>query len=255
CKPMDEEINCVSMSQTEKDTQHIEPNSEIMDEKGENSICHSPQESRDEDHGLMTDILPVLQSKPDYTSTKNINGEKCVNDCSGIIKQHEQNDSFKKHVEEKDEYECEHCGEEFKRKSNLEVHLMIHKNNLPYECEHCGQKFKDNDYLKRHLKTHVGERRYEVKVLLLKTLECEHCGKKFNHKEHLKSHMEVHKQEKLYECEHCGKKFNQKSNMKSHMTVHTKETPYECEQCGKKFRQKMILKCHMRIHTGEKPYL
>ncbi|XP_033124323.1 zinc finger protein 429-like [Anneissia japonica] len=126
---------------------------------------------------------------------------------------------------------------------------------LPYECEHCGQKVKDkNDYLNRHLKTHVGERRYKVKVLLLKTLECEHCGKKFNCKEYLKSHVEVHRDEKLYEGEHCGRKFNQKSNMELQMSVHIMVSPYECEQCGKKFRQQMGLKNHASIHTKDNLY-
>ncbi|XP_056406763.1 zinc finger protein 260-like isoform X1 [Hyla sarda] len=149
----------------------------------------------------------------------------------------------KSHTRKK-QYVCSECGKGYKHKSNLVKHDQIHTGKKPYSCSECGKCFKDKSVLLLHDKIHSGENSYL----------CSECGKCFRGKSYFIIHKRIHTGEKPYSCSECGKCLTSKSNLVKHERIHTGEKPYSCSKCGKRFKDKSLLLFHERIHTGEKPY-
>ena len=108
-----------------------------------------------------------------------------------------------------------------------------------HKCSVCSKEFKSKSLLTQHMLVHTGEL----------TFECSICKKKFSLAGNLKKHMLVHTGERKFECLTCSKKFTQASSLKKHMLLHSGILPFECSICGKKFSQAGNLKSHMRIHS------
>ncbi|KAL7668269.1 hypothetical protein ACOME3_008977 [Neoechinorhynchus agilis] len=121
----------------------------------------------------------------------------------------------KKHLQdEKRMFECNHCGNRYKRASTLNTHQMIHSNVRPFQCEYCGKRFRQKSDMKKHTFVHTGE--------------------------------------KPHVCKICNKSFSQSSNLITHTRKHTGLKPYGCESCDKTYQRKIDLKRHfMTAHISE----
>ncbi|XP_029296701.1 zinc finger and SCAN domain-containing protein 12-like [Cottoperca gobio] len=117
------------------------------------------------------------------------------------------------------------------------IHLDTPTGMTFFKCEACGKEFKDKSRLNRHFMVHTGEKPYF----------CNTCGRGFNDISTLRRHKTIHTGEKPYPCKTCGKYFRLKSDLKVHMRTHTGEKPYSCNTCGKRYCRMMDLKWHMRI--------
>jgi len=135
----------------------------------------------------------------------------------------------------KAKYECTVCGKQFKHKSNLKIHAVIHTERA-LKCNYCGKKFARKGNLKQHLRVHTNERPYS----------CCFCPKKFKQPHSLKDHLRIHTGEKPFSCDFCGKAFNVKHNMVIHRRLHTGERPFDCSICAKKFASKSSLNGHTK---------
>ncbi|XP_068621815.1 zinc finger protein 260-like [Battus philenor] len=143
------------------------------------------------------------------------------------------------------ELKCNHCRKEFKTRSNLQQHKLVHTNrSRDFSCHICGKMFFTKGTLSTHILTHEESKPYK----------CEFCPMAFKARGNLQSHISLHSGAKPFVCEQCGKSFRVKRHLKSHSIVHTDLMPYVCEYCNKTFRFKTRLNLHLRQHTGAKPY-
>lgn len=54
------------------------------------------------------------------------------------------------------------CGQAYKRKHALDVHVGMHKGINPFSCHVCGKVFTQKGALQRHTPLHTGEAPYQV---------------------------------------------------------------------------------------------
>ena len=111
--------------------------------------------------------------------------------------------------EKKRTYTCQHCGQHFTQKLNLEEHVLVkHENSTPYKCEQCTKAYGTEKMLKIHM--HNTHRRPK----------CEICGKEICNNLWLKRHMaKVHGviPENSFPCEVCTFVFDNEENKRKHM--------------------------------------
>lgn len=138
-------------------------------------------------------------------------------------------------------YLCEFCGNEFRRKIDLDRHVRIHTGERPFKCSTCGRTFIQKAHLNIHLKRHTHVLQSEL--LIDKTPQptpqsiklgtfydkdrrhiCQVCRKAFSQRGHLNVHMLIHTGAKPFRCDICNRNFNQKQTLKRHMVTHFKKT-------------------------------
>lgn len=70
------------------------------------------------------------------------------------------------HGGEKVEMVCDICGQSYKSKKALEIHIGMHRGFSPHACHVCGKKFTQKGALVRHMPLHTGEKPYQVQMTL-----------------------------------------------------------------------------------------
>ena len=190
------------------------------------------------------------------------------------------------HVNRSNTLSCHICGKQFRHRTNLTTHMIVHSGIKPHQCHICLRRFTQKVNLQRHMHIHDGSRPFS----------CCMCNKSFTQKANLQRHILSHterSQENLLEalsnipnesevnnaineslseailnehssesipprqsesvsqfhCALCDKSFAQKVNLQKHMMIHSGERPFQCYVCGKSFRQKTALQKHYTVHT------
>ncbi|RZF43416.1 hypothetical protein LSTR_LSTR001677 [Laodelphax striatellus] len=144
--------------------------------------------------------------------------------------------------------ECEICGRQFLRRSNLVRHLARHEKEKEageFGCDKCEASFHKSRFLVQHR-----ERAHKESSVWV----CRFCGKHTTTKLSLTIHERIHTGVKPYICEWCGNTFRSKANLRQHQARHTGERRHGCPICGKMFSRRAFVKTHLRVHTGERPY-
>lgn len=134
---------------------------------------------------------------------------------------------------------CKTCGNGFRHRQNLQLHMNVHKKDNPYKCKVCGKNFSKWGNLRVHLSVHTGE----------KPFQCQVCSKKFRRDRERRVHMRVHTGEKPFQCEICRKRFGRINSLRIHGRLHTGDKPFECKECGRTFRHNGTLLSHAKLHA------
>ncbi|XP_011157841.1 zinc finger protein 2 homolog [Solenopsis invicta] len=146
-------------------------------------------------------------------------------------------------------YICDVCGQDFRKRNELSLHLDDHvaKEEGDFQCEICNRIFSNLRLFRIHKRIHYPQ---------VKSWPCDTCGKKYNSKNLLEEHMNTHMGVRPYVCETCGKDFASKYTYKAHVKTHElRPRPFECSQCNKKFLSQQNLIHHGRTHDGIKDYV
>ncbi|KAH8243699.1 hypothetical protein KR032_009491 [Drosophila birchii] len=144
-------------------------------------------------------------------------------------------------------YFCDQCGKEFNDKSNLNLHLVRHKDVKPFECPDCGKREFNMYLMNIHIRVkHHGE----------KPFACKYCDERFvdstKRCRHQSRMHELKATNRRYKCAFCDLRFEVQSELKKHKVVHSGERKYPCEICNVSFTRNFNLKTHFRSRLHKK---
>ena len=79
-------------------------------------------------------------------------------------------------------FKCTECEWAFKRRCELDVHMMRHKRIYPFVCDLCGKGTCTSTELRAHKRIHTGEKPYGCKQctlsknkMYIRPINCLHC--------------------------------------------------------------------------------
>ena len=105
---------------------------------------------------------------------------------------------------------CDHCGECFHFKSQYDSHVRKHLKNPLFQCmaSGCGKWFKRKGELNAHLLVHSGE-----------TFPCEEegCSYSTNDPRNLRAHLRSHSDAEPFKCIYCGEGHRYEEQKKRHI--------------------------------------
>lgn len=171
---------------------------------------------------------------------------------------------------------CDHCGKEFRCRSQLAVHFQTHTGERPHLCDICGRKFGRQYQLKRH-KVLVHANRADgaedaADATADAPFSCGVCGKRLKSEAMLSAHARIHTGDKPHRCGVCLRSFQRAACLKQHHArVHLKvrvseaahaeprrtssaEKSFPCPVCSKSFRFRSLLASHSMIHSEARPH-
>ncbi|XP_014680807.1 PREDICTED: zinc finger protein 236-like [Priapulus caudatus] len=154
---------------------------------------------------------------------------------------------------------CPRCGDQFKLKSNLTVHMRYHTGNM-FKCSACPAEFARKDILRNHLTSmHVAD-----------GLDCRLCGRVMRSLPTLRNHVKIkhpgaagrqyiaslRKNERsspfvLHQCQFCSRYFKKASELDKHLVQHDANMRYRfaCKLCDNVSTDAASLRKHCRMHS------
>ncbi|KRT78262.1 zinc finger protein, partial [Oryctes borbonicus] len=148
---------------------------------------------------------------------------------------------------EEGDFQCEVCNRIFSNLRLFRIHKRMHyPQNKAWTCETCGKRYSSKNLLEEHINTHTGVRPYI----------CQLCGKDFASKYTFKAHEKTHEvRPRPFQCTQCNKSFLSQQNLTQHERTHSGIKEYACHLCDKQFGSLHNLEVHSIVHTGYKPYV
>ncbi|XP_012284559.1 zinc finger protein 91 [Orussus abietinus] len=143
---------------------------------------------------------------------------------------------------------CDHCGNRFKLKNDLFLHIQRTHMSVIGTCRFCGRKLKD-------LKNHEARHRQRLKGTDGQ-LTCSLCGKTFWSQIKLDNHISLHMQTPNQElqCPKCDLTFQDVKTMSRHRRLEHRSGPFTCTICQKVYPLRNNFYQHVLTHAGIKPY-
>ena len=109
-------------------------------------------------------------------------------------------------------FRCNICDELFETEDARAKHSLVHVNrSSSLDCPICGKQFRHRTNLSTHMIVHSG----------VKPHQCHICLRRFTQKVNLQRHMHIHDGSRPFTCRMCQKSFTQKANLQRHILSHT----------------------------------
>lgn len=146
------------------------------------------------------------------------------------------------------EYRCSHCGRKRKNADLLRTHVQSHFLNEKYGCNVCDKRFKKKKNLEKHLvcvhficqycgHTSESKKEYSIHIQIHDDLTCLLCKKVFSSITRLKYHYQLlHGHQDFYSCAMCFQRFAKRSALHDHMQLrHRGQSKFSCDICSTPF--------------------
>ena len=136
-------------------------------------------------------------------------------------------------------YQCNECERNFKKKSHLDEHILIHAGEKPHKCEKCGWSFRRKDKMRKHMETcnYVNrETEYSAFLKPEKRKSTEDRNFKAVLTASTTSSRWVHG---IFVCEVCQKDCGYRQNLYIHMKKHEKNGEWTRPTSGPMFQKLM----------------
>ena len=118
-------------------------------------------------------------------------------------------------------FRCNICDELFETEDARAKHSLVHVNrSSSLDCPICGKQFRHRTNLSTHMIVHSG----------VKPHQCHICLRRFTQKVNLQRHMHIHDGSRPFTCRMCQKSFTQKANLQRHILSHTEYSKEEVLQ-------------------------
>lgn len=122
--------------------------------------------------------------------------------------------------------QCHICGQYYKTRQNLSIHMRIHTGERPHSCSICSKKFIQPHHLKAHLKS-----RHDIVMVT--------PSRPIRQEEIIMTQEGIR-----FKCQFCPKLLSSKNGRQKHERWHLGLRPHKCDVCGKAFKQSHHLKRH-----------
>jgi len=134
------------------------------------------------------------------------------------------------------------CGKSFKRKIDLNRHMLIHRQAKPYSCTVCGKHFRQIAQLSQHVHVHSA----------IRLFQCKNCSLLFKTKQQRETHELVHAAEKPFKCPRCDLRCTQKANAVNHFLANhlLSGNSTKCAKCGNVFDNEGDCIIHLFLYHG-----
>jgi uncharacterized Zn-finger protein len=144
----------------------------------------------------------------------------------------------------------EGCGQSFKSKTILRIHLKKHTQEKSVACPTCGTMFYDKQKFRDHVLRQFDKESDAVDDSMLK---CPECDRVFLSKRLLDEHASRHN--KIVYCDLCSFKANCDTAIERHKKyVHSNERPFKCPFCSHGFKSRYDLRKHLFVHDEEERF-
>ncbi|XP_030833425.1 zinc finger protein 845-like [Strongylocentrotus purpuratus] len=122
--------------------------------------------------------------------------------------------------------QCHICGQYYKTRQNLSIHMRIHTGERPHSCSICSKKFIQPHHLKAHLKS-----KHDIVMVT--------PSRPIRQEEIIMTQEGIR-----FKCQFCPKLLSSKNGRQKHERWHLGLRPHKCDVCGKAFKQSHHLKRH-----------
>ncbi|XP_039749290.1 zinc finger protein 570-like isoform X1 [Pararge aegeria] len=114
---------------------------------------------------------------------------------------------LKSHSAIKETFKCDHCILVFSAKAEVARHMTVHMEHKKFSCTVCQKEYKWKSGLHRHMLIHN---------MTGRSIKCDVCDMLFYSQGHLKAHYRVHTGERPYKCELCSQPYSYKRDFNRH---------------------------------------
>lgn len=135
-------------------------------------------------------------------------------------------------------FQCKLCPSSFKNSALLYKHRDVHKTEpMKFTCDLCQRKFRRKFDLNNHMLCHTQIRKYH----------CDHCTQTFLTRRGLRNHIGLHTNERQFICGICPLRFLHSSSATIHRRIHKVNNAFKCDLCSIEVKNYRNFRMHLEV--------
>ena len=202
------------------------------------SLLESHLMLHNEKEHLACPLDPTASSKGDEKSQPITNKAKKIHKCGMCQMSYLSPVPLAEHVKAKhdeDMFKCGHCDATFRRKIQLELHIMTHATRTEV--------------------SKVGRERKLPKFNPKKPFQCTICYVQYSYEAGLLYHQRLHNGIIQLTCQTCNAIFSNVEEYVNHQSIHGDFKPFQCGFCNISFCSEKFFTVHLRTCQAKKEYI